>query len=328
MIRSSLRAFAAAATLAASPALAQEPGSWGFELSAPVSYAVGHTTYRIEGSDGVNSFASELEFPISTGLIGVRARAAQARQPGRGGLAFEAAAQVAVQSQRTAKMEDSDWLEGPIADPGGNPGLDIFSTSNAKLSGTVLEARAAWEFDAAAHGLVLAPMLGVVRQRFEYDVTDVQQVGYGGWWAPRATLSQSGPIIDYEVTYLLPYLGGRAELTRGPFIGTAEAWFSPLAQADDFDDHLLRGKTARSDASGSAWSAAAGARLALGARGALQAQVSLLRVDTSGSQRQRWYRNEVNVDGTVTPAGTTIVGIPSEITSSRTTFSLAYVLSM
>jgi hypothetical protein len=331
MLRSTLRAFAAAvslaATLGAVPALAQEPGGWRFELSPPVSYATGHTTYRIEATDGVNSVASELEFPIRAALVGVRGRAAQDRALERRGIALEATVAFVFATDPRAKLEDSDWLEGS-ADPFDNPGKDIFSTSNAEISGSVLEARVAWEFDARMRGVVLAPMLGVLRQRFEYEVTDVEQVGFGGWAADH-TGSVSGRVLAYEVTHLLPYIGGRLAMTRGLFTGTAEAWFSPVAQADDFDDHLLRGKTARTDASGSAWSATAGARFALGARHAIQAQASILRVSTSGSQRQRWYRDEFDADGNVIArAGDTIVGIPSEITSSRATFSLAYVLSL
>jgi hypothetical protein len=331
----------AAALAPAAPALAApaqgtaSEDAWRFELSVPVSYAYGHTTYRIEASDFANSVASELAFPIRTGLVGARARLAGARQVRRGGPAFEVSGQLAVRSQDTAKMKDSDWLDGPDLDPGGVPGgLDIYSESNAKLDARVLEGRFAWEMDGSSPGVLFAPMLGVLYQRFDYAVSDATQVGYGNF--ARNPIFLGGPVLEYDVTYVLPYLGARAEIARGTFTGTAEAWFSPFAQADDLDDHLRRGKTARTDASGTALSATVAARFALGARSSVRAEASLVRISTSGTQDQHWYSNDppgtsdsqCSLDPDCVPAGTEIRGIPTEITSLRATFGLAYVLSL
>jgi hypothetical protein len=328
----------AAALAPAAPAIAQgttPEAAWRFELSVPVSYAYGHTTYRIEASDTVNSVASELEFPIRTGLVGVRARLAGARQARRGGPSFEVSGLLSVRSQETAKMKDSDWLDGPDFDPGGVPGgLDIYSESNAELDAYVIEGRFAWEVDTSSPGVIVAPMLGAVYQRLDYAVSDATQVGYGNF--QRAPVFIGGPVLEYGVTYVLPYLGGRAEIARGAFTGTAEAWFSPFAQADDLDDHLRRGKTARTDASGTALSAALAARFALGARSSLRVEASLVRISTSGTQDQHWYSNDppgtsdsqCSLDPNCVPAGTEIRGIPTEITSLRATFGLAYVLSL
>jgi hypothetical protein len=298
---------------------AEEP-RWTKELSTPVSYAHGHTSYRIEAADSVSSVASELEFPIRTALVGLRARFAAPRQPGRGGPAFEVEGHLAALSQETAKLKDSDWIDGQIElqEVGAlHAGKDIYSESKAKLSGRVLEARAAWEMEVSPGGAVVAPMAGFLYQRFEYEVTDVRQVGYGPWSGETGAFD--GPVLDYEVSYLLPYVGARAAAATGVLTGTAELWLSPVASADDFDDHLLRGKNARTDASGSAWAASVTARLAVGSRGALQAQASFLRVSATGTQRQTFYAGS--------DAGLRLE-IPSTITSSRATFGLAYVHSL
>jgi hypothetical protein len=313
----------ALAALSSPAALAQEPVGrrWGIELSVPVSYAYGHTTYRIDGTyaggGGLNRIQSELEFPISTGLVGGRARLAREREAGRGGPAFELSGQLAVASQETAKMKDSDWLEGPLEDPSGNPGKDIYSESDAKLSGGVIEGRFAWEMDTAARGVVVAPMFGLLYQRFEYVVSDGQQVGYGGFTGE--TTSLPGRVLDYEIAYLLPYVGGRAAMSRGAITADAELWFSPSADASDVDDHLLRDLRLSTDASGTAWSGSLRARLAVGSRGAFEAHASLLRVRATGLQHQVFYGG---------PLAGQEGRIPSTITSSRATFGLAYVHSL
>lgn len=299
---------------AVEPEPARAPG-WSLELSVPVTLLLGHTTYRIEGSDGASTVASELEFPLESGALGLWLRLARGREPGRGGPVFELGGLLSI-VDGNGKLKDSDWISGPaeISEVGAaHDGKDIYSTSSAGLAARVLEARAAWELDAPARGLTLAPFIGVLYQRFEYDVQDAVQVGYGPWAGQTAAVP--GPVLDYRVSYLLPYLGGRAAWSRGSWSVGALAWFSPAAGAEDEDDHLLREKLSKTDASGSAWSATVTARFALGEHDALQAEGSLVRVEATGAQQQYFYGGQ--------DAGLRL-SIPSTITSSRASLSLAY----
>jgi outer membrane protease len=309
-----------AALVAAPPALAQAPGQgpgWTVEVSPQVAYFRGHTTYRISDSDAFSSVSSELEFPIETGGLGLRARFARDRPRGRGGPAFEIGGFLSVQA-RTGTMKDSDWIAGQAEiDEVGAPhdGKDIYSESKADLSARMLDVRAAWEVDALAPGVVLAPMFGIFYQRFEFQVHDGTQWGYGSWNTPTYTGSIVGAALEYKVRSIVPYVGGRASLARGPFRASAELWGSPLADVADEDDHLLRQKLSKTDASGTAWSAAVAAGFTVGPRDTLRAEASIVRLRAEGTQIQSFYGG---------PYAGMSGSIPSTITSSRAAFLVSY----
>jgi outer membrane protease len=296
---------------------AQQPPEqpWTVELSPGFAYLNGNTKYRIADSDGASSIASELDFPIEVGGLALHARVARARAPGRGAPAFELGGFFSLHQGR-GTLKDSDWLSGPaeIAEVGtAHDGKDIYSESRVWLHAYAVDARAAWEVDALAPGFVLAPMLGVFYERLDYEVGDGQQWGYGSWDTPKYTGSWSGRALDYRVSYLVPYVGGRAAVARDAFRGRAELWYSPVAGADDRDDHLFRQKVSTTNASGSAWSASVSAGIALGARDTIQAQASIVRIRAEGTQVQRFY------DGS-----DLVLRIPSTITSSRTAIAVTY----
>jgi len=313
-----------ALVMAAAPcnAAAQEPPpAWRVELALPVATISGHTTYRISDSDAYGSVASELEFPLHGVLSGVQAQLAKGSEPGNGRVVFRVSGLLSLADAR-GTVKDSDWITGVYEtyDPdtgtyrAPHDGKDIYSTSRGVLETRVIDARAEWELDTRVRGLVVAPMVGVLYQRFHFDVYDANQVGYGSWAGYTGFVP--GKVLDYGVTYWARYVGVKAALGTGRFGATADLWFSPWASADDKDDHLARAKLSTSTASGTAWQASAGARLALGAWDSLQAQASLLRIEASGTQHQSFYAGPY-----AGQSGT----IPSKLTSSRTTVLLVFV---
>ncbi len=311
-------ALAAAAPAAAQPA-SSPPSSqdgWNWEVAVPVAAIGGHTKYRIADADAYSSIASELEFPLGGVLAGVQARLANRRDPGGRRVVFRLAGLTSL-GTGSGTMKDSDWLSGQIEYQmygTYHDGKDIYSESHADLSARVLEARVEWELD-SGRNLILAPMAGVFYQRFEYDVRDANQYGYGPY-TNDYTGYVPGKVLEYDVSYLAPYIGVRAALARGRLSATADLWFSPAASAEDRDDHLARAKLSTTDASGSAWQASFGGRLAFGERSGLEAQVSLVRFEASGTQHQSFYAGPY-----AGQSGT----IPSTITSSRTTFLFVFV---
>jgi len=332
-----LRAGALAAALVASVGYAQEPSGprpdeqrpatgepsgpgWDSELSAAVAAIGGHTTYRISASDSTGSVESELEFPLGGVLAALRGQLASHRDASRRRWIFEASAMLSPAGS-AGTLKDSDWLDGSVETapaPDGlgltpHAGKDIYSESTADLHALVLEARAAYELEPSP-GFHLAPLVGVLYQRFTYDVRDVVQVGYGPYQAGFSG-TVLGPVLDYEVSYRAVYAGARGELERGRFSATAELWYSPIASAEDRDDHKIRSKLSTTDATGTAWQAGLGARFALGSADALQAQVSLVRFSVSGTQFQRFYAGpNAGLSGT----------IGSDLTSSRETLMITW----
>lgn len=312
-----LRACALAVALAATRTSAQEQsdGAWEVELSVPLAALTGHTTYRIQAADPTGSVESELEFPLGGFVAGGRGQLASQRDQNRRRVVFEATALLSFTGSE-GTLKDSDWLSDSIdisTVGAAHPGKDIYSESKARLSALVLEGRAAWELEASP-GLTIAPLVGVLYQRFGYEVRDVVQVGYGPY-AADFTGSANGSVLDYEVRYRALYAGARGALVLGSGTLAAEAWYSPFAHAEDRDDHMLRSKLSTSDADGSAWQAGVSGRLALGPSDALQAQLSLVRFTTTGTQLQRFYAGpDAGLSGS----------IDTTITSSRTTVVLVY----
>lgn len=307
----------AALALAAAPATrAQEPTpprTWTLDLAFGPALLGGNTTYRIEASDPTGSMASELEFPLGGGAAALRAELATRDASHEDRLVFQLTAIKSV-AGTMGTLKDSDWISGPaeVAFIGSNhDGLDIYSESDANLDALVVNARAAWELRAGT-SFTVAPMLGIQYQRFAFDVSNVRQVGYGPY-AASFTGSSPGKVLDYEVSYRAPYAGAGAEYALAGLTLTADAWFSPAAAASDRDDHLLRKKVSTTDATGNAWQAAVGARLAFGPDDLLEAQLSTIRFHTTGTQHQVFY------DGSGMQG---FVG--STITSTRNTLLLSY----
>jgi hypothetical protein len=311
----------AALALAAAPRAMAQPAAengWDLRFAVGMEMAGGDTTYRIAADDGLSSVESELEFPLHSlmlrfdgGLAGPRTSTGSRFMLGTSVL-FSPRGR-----SGSGTMKDSDWLSGAaeISTVGApHDGKDIYSESDAQLDALVLDARASWEFP-ASRTFVIAPMLGILYQRFVFDVSNVNQVGYGPY-APGFTGSAPGSVLDYRVEYTVPYVGARAELGSGAFAVTTDAWYSPFAWADDRDDHILRAKLSETSASGTAWQASLGARFSITAHDFLHAQASTVRVSTSGTQHQRFYAG---------PDVGQEFAIPSKITSARNAFLLSYV---
>jgi hypothetical protein len=312
--------IAALAALAGAPrALAQDPAprAWELELAVPVATLSGHTTYRIEGADHASSVASELEFSLTGLALGIDAQLGTSRRGERSRFVFRLTALASIPGA-AGTLEDSDWIGGAaeLDEVGaGHPGLDIHSTSEAELDALIADARVAWEGWRPSRFLV-TPIAGLLYQRFAYDVRDLEQTGYGPY-APGYTRSVPGKVLEYRVSYHVPYAGARITTAGRRLTASAEAWVSPFAIANDRDDHLLRWKLATTTAFGTAWQGSLAARFALGPRDFLEAQASFTRVSTSGTQHQSFY------DGTGRE-----LNIGSEITSARASFSLLYARRM
>ncbi len=306
---------------ATTQAFAQEPSrGWSLEVALGAEMGGGDTTYRIEASDGVDSIASELEFPLSSVMLRVQGELAAPIVPEEGRFVLQGALLTSPRERAgSGTMKDSDWLSGPmeislVGAP--HDGKDIYSESDAQLDALVLDLRAAWEFrPARAPGMVLAPMLGLLYQRFDYSVRDAHQVGYGPYAATYSGFAP-GQVLVYRVSYRAPYVGARAAIASGQLTATADLWFSPFASADDRDDHVLRSKLSETDASGSAWQVSLGARLALGAADLVQAQAATVRISATGTQHQRFYAG---------PLAGSYSDIDAKITSTRNSFLLSYV---
>jgi outer membrane protease len=283
-----------------------------------LGYLTGNTLYHISSYDATGGIESELEFPLNTFLAGLEFGYISKNDRGRDDL------KIGIKWFRnidngSGKLKDSDWISGSVETsppPNGlgfpaHPGLDIYSESDISLKANIIDLRASYNYW-PSNGLALGPMGGVLYQNFQYDVSNVKQVGYGPY-AASYTGSVSGRVLTYEVTYVIPYLGLHSELlVSRSFQAFLDLGYSPWASAEDKDDHINRGKLAKGSTTGNTFLAELAAQWDIENNNFFLIRGQYLKIDTTGTQTQTWYRAE----GT-TPAGTTITGINDKITSKQ-----------
>jgi outer membrane protease len=307
--------MAAAALAAAGPATA---GENRFDLRLGAGMLSGDSTYTIGGAvrdnQGTSGYThnplSELKWPLNVALVSVGARA----DIGRFSLGAEYATSV---TSGAGDMEDSDW--GVYYDmSGGNPmfsqySKDIFSTSTTDLSAWTVDVRGRyhpWQGARFSTGVGL----GLRYQKFSVVASDLFQ------YSPSFSMYNlqnyfpsdpfaamvSGPVIEYEVSYTIPYVELSGLYRFGPLLSLeGSLGYSPLVSAKDRDDHLLRYKLNESTDTGSAWLFELALRLQATKHWFVSAGVSGLFIDTSGTQHQSFYAGEyagyeITIDQTLT----------------------------
>lgn len=284
-------------------------------------YLNGNSTYHISAYDPLgNGVESELEFPLNTFLLGLETGIGGKDRQGRDTFRLDLSGLWTI-GEGSGKMKDSDWATNAvdIATVGSaHPGKDIYSESDASLTGEVLDLHATFSFW-SGKAFAAGPLGGYRYEHFDYTISNLRQVGYGPY-ASGYTGSVSGKVLDYEVTYTLPYIGVHSELVLGETFRTAvDLGYSPIARAWDTDDHVLRTKRSKGDAKGQAVLATLTARWNIKENDYFTVRGSYLKIDTNGTQTQTWYGN---ADAPNAYAGYSISGIRDNITSRQISFSL------
>jgi outer membrane protease len=289
------------------------------DLGVPVGILAGDTTYHISAYDGSGGVESELEFPLESPLFGVRAEVGSRRPLEYGRFVVEGSF-MSNAGAGAGTMRDSDWLSGAYELGGvAHPGKDVYSESDANLSATALQARLRYERRVGA-GVVLGASGGFRHERYEYEVRNVHQVGYGPY-AGDMDFDKAGRVLDYRITYQLLEAGAHGTFDLGRRVRAGvDLSFAPWVSAQDHDDHLLRGKIAEGDAVGTAYGAAASLRWSMSDADALQVQGSVMRVETSGTQVQTWYAHVTPDD----PEVGTRYSVDVDITSTRASLLVLY----
>jgi outer membrane protease len=216
------------------------------ELSCGVGALAGHTTYRVGGrtelADGTTEHLafpiSELEFPLNVAL---------ARLDGR--FLFGPGWEMYLGAARSITsdagiLKDSDW--GVYFDWNS---LDIYSESDATTDAAIMDGGVRRRF-VESGTVALWAGLGYLRQTFNVEGGHLHQwYPSSGPFAPHDVVP--GRVIEYEVTYSIPYIefGARTVLQGGLHIDAAVSG-SPLVAMDDEDDHLLRSKRSKSESDG------------------------------------------------------------------------------
>lgn len=312
--------FAAGLLLSLSGVAQAEPsGQKGLDsktFGIGLGYLTGNTLYHISSYDTAgNGIESELEFPLNTMLLGLEGGYVGRNDQGREALKVTVQWFTSIGSG-SGKLKDSDWLSDSvdITEVGSvHPGLDIYSESDIDLNANIVDLQASYNFW-ASDGFAVGPLGGLLYQYFEFDASNVHQVGFGPY-APGYTGSVSGLVLTYEVTYVVPYIGIHSEMvvSRG-FEASVDLGYSPWASAEDKDDHVLRKKVAQASTTGKAYLAGAAVKWDFQENDRFVVGLQYLKIDTSGTQSQTFY------DG----SGLQFTGINDKIESQQTTVTFLY----
>lgn len=265
-------------------------GEFYTDLGLRTGYLRGNTTYHISYYTGASGIESELEFPLQTFLLGFEGRVGYKNSLGKDvfGLNVKWLTNI---DDGSGKMKDSDWLTDDldIIEVGSShPGKDIYSESDMELDAKILDLNAAYKFW-LSDKFNIGPMIGYKYQRFEYDVSNVNQVGYGPY-APFYTATVSGKVLDYKVSYNIPYFGLSSELLfKDKFHANIKLAYSPFVSAKDTDDHILRYKLSKGDTKGHAAAASLNAIWEFLPMWFLNMGGEYMNIHTTGTQHQYFY---------------------------------------
>lgn len=321
-IGGSLLAFVMALGLAAPVAA----GNAQFDLWLRTGMLKGDSTYTIGGSisdnqgnsDEIWDPLSELKWPLDVVLISLGGRAGIGRFSVSGAITTNA-------TSDAGYMEDSDWgayyaAFGPNPAPGfsfNTASKDIFSITSTDLEALIVDVRARYTWWQGPK-FSTSVGLGLQHQQFSIVASDLAQYSpsfysYGldrVFPADPFAAVEPGPVIDYEVTYTIPFVELAGLCRFGKLLSLEAALgYSPLVRARDRDDHLLRYKLSEGSDSGSAWLFDLKLRLQATKHWFASVGVSGLFVDTSGTQNQFFYDGEnsglrITIDQTITSSQT------------------------
>ncbi|MDO9043359.1 MAG: omptin family outer membrane protease [Desulfocapsaceae bacterium] len=207
------------------------------------TYQIGYPVHWFDGvvENGYFPF-SQLEFPLDIYMITARGNAEF-----HDTWMFSAAVKKDISSPDD-QMIDQDWLTAS------NPGrLDVYSNSNvSEFEGYEFDLNAKYKF-LRGDNWSLNAGLGYIYQNWQYTANLVQQYSPSGQTG-YDYLGDGTPGISYKLEYNIPYIqiGGKVNLAK-QFSVESNISYSPLVDAKDVDQHLLREKVNRGDLDGSAW---------------------------------------------------------------------------
>jgi hypothetical protein len=297
--------------------VAASTGTW-FELSADIGYTFGETEYIYDqtfadlGRDV--RLKSQLEFPLDAPLIGVRGQLGT-RWHGR---PFVGELTVHTNlADPSGMMYDHDWIWGLVGFNG------KFSYTESNVTGNLwqLGVAASWHL-AESERAGFGPHAGYRYQRISQDVID-----FTGWqidierppYQPQPLSADTLGIV-YRVTYHMIVLGADTRLRLvGDLHATLRGALVPF-HFSDFDDHVLRFKTAEASGWGLGGLVQLGTSWPLGnpsrrVRPVVAARFDLLALAADGPQTQTWYGDDPASEGDDT--GTTITDLPHEVNSTQ-----------
>jgi outer membrane protease len=258
------------------------------EVTAGLGPMVGDVTYQIGGHIEAGGQGVDVHFPISELKWPVNVIMATLGGSLKIKEQIEMHGQLSKNLTTTAdNMEDSDWTDF------NNPGRKtIYSESDNEFNGWTADLGARYWLvslpirDLRGVTVALAVGGGVLHQQYDWEASNLNQVSVDPSF-PSSRVSGTG--ITYKNTLTMPYLDVAGKVTFQRLTLAGALGFAPYAMVSDEDDHVLRSKLSKIDASGTAMKLSLQGRYDFTARLFALAQLEALSYDMDGTQDQSYY---------------------------------------
>jgi outer membrane protease len=275
-----------------------------FTISAGLGFMSGETTYRIGGHittpDGTSTTRfpiSELAFPLELyyGRIGGEIRLFDR-------LELKTTIKKSI-TNGSGEMRDSDW--GQLYNDDDYPDWDdpnsLDTYSESKIDADMFMADLSvryyvYEMTFRKWGVSFFAGAKYLYDKFNFTASDANQ------WYPSLNEYYGydyrhdylfGDILTYEVTQKIPAVTGGVALIGSPvFILDMEFGYSPKAEVENEDIHILRKKIAYAECDGTAFLFSITGNCRLENHWSLGLKYDYLWVDTDGEQRQEYLNGE------------------------------------
>lgn len=181
-------------------------------------------------------------------------------------------------------MADSDWITDSNPDR-----LDIYSESEiSSFDAFIMDADIEWTF-MKRDAISLYAGLGYIYQNLDYEGELIRQYSPSGLSGYDA-VGDGRVGITYEMIYSIPYLKVGTDIQVSPkFTVAGSLGYSPVVNAEDTDNHLLRefgGKINSGDMDGDAFMIDLSGRYMFTPALFLEAGFEYLKIDVDGTQTQ------------------------------------------
>jgi len=303
-------------------ALAGENGmQTSFDMAVGASYLSGSTDYQIGGKvvwdnyplEKIQFPISELDWPLDTFWLTLRGDVKFDRWRIGGKLQKNL-------TDDPGDMVDRDW--GVYGYPfSWRDTLDIYSETDTELDGWIFDIYSDFTFYRVPQWDFFAG-LGLTYQSFDFEGRNTKQWARNPINSVRDYVYVDGNTIDYEVTYTIPYMRLGTNFTYKDKMGTDRFFmegsfaYSPIVNAEDEDNHLLRGKTNKSDTDGDAFIWTFKSRYNFWPHWFLGLNFDYTKIDTDGTSRATFTGPDAiyNHD----------IGIELHSTQTQATFEVGY----
>ena len=144
----------------------------------------------------------------------------------------------------------------------------------------------------------IGPMIGYRYQFFEYEISNLYQIGFGPYSQdPNINVGFiPGKTLTYEVKYNIPYFGLNTDVLVGDSFRLNLRGGAGWVNAKDEDDHVLRYKLSKGDCDGVAYLVNINANWEFLHNWLLQLSGEYLDIYTKGTQHQEFYPPSINTD--------------------------------